>query len=131
MNMITRFYRRTGPWPATDASAFEVVAENPAPGQRVTAHGTFDVEPSMRGMWTSLTMPDDADAGLRALRHAVGLEGPSAIGRSAVLLADSVSLLRAVAEALGWPCEVDPAKWLAELPEDARIQRLVLAKACA
>lgn len=131
MNMITRYYRRVGPWPATQSTAFEVVAENPAPGQRVTAHGTFDVEPSMRGMWTSLTVPDDPEAGIRALRQAVGLDGAGAVGRSAVLLADSVSLLRAVACDLGWPCAVDPTRWLDELPEDARIQRMVLAKACA
>lgn len=125
------YYRRTGSWPALTADAFEVSRDCPNAKLRFLEHGRYDCEPAGRGIWSVIRVNGDPSIAVGLLRGSHGLEGEFAKGRTGVLLADSISLLRAILRELEWNDQIDPSPWLQNLPETARVQRLVITRACA
>lgn len=127
----TLYYRRVGAWPAVEAAAFEVTRECPNPRMRYAVHGRVDCEPNSRGIWTTLTIRGDQTEGVQQLREMLGLSGATLEGRFGNLIGDSISLLRACCQCLGWPDEVDAAMWLEQIDPQQWLQRAAIMRACA
>jgi len=126
------FYRRTGPWPAFTPDAFDVVSENPDPKLRIQEHGAIDPLPGPRLVWMKMVLPSDAMGGAQSLTRKLALaHADFDVARTGVLVADCIALYRAICRFAGWPDGYDASHWLAELPDNAVLQRRALERVCA
>lgn len=132
MSTMRLYYKRTGAWPAFSPAQFTVVREHPNPKLVLDRHGYLDNLPGPRNTWLSIDLPEDEIHGRDALAVALDLLSPShADPRIGVLIADAISLYRAVCQFLAWDDAFPPTPWVAVLPDTAVLQRVAIEKACA
>jgi hypothetical protein len=132
MSSLTLYYKRTGSWPAFTPAQFSVTSEHPNPKLLIERHGYLDKLPGPRNTWLSIDLPVAELHGREALASALDLLSPSHTDtRIGVLIADAISLYRAICQHLGWDDSFPPSPWVAALPDTAVLQRGAIEKACA